>query len=323
MKITHATVDMSSGHDFSSESEIKLHSESSFRTIFAQVSDATASSSSDKTGPETQLLLMLETLIARMLAIITGNKESQAMDLREVLQTDVLPESDQRRPRAIVEMEWKTEKTESIREQESTRFSSTGKIETTDGRVLDFDLSLTMNRNYVSERTLTESGKAELRDPLVINFGGNSAELSGKRFTFDLDADGKSESICGLGSSSGYLAIDSNGDGCINNGSELFGTRSGDGFADLSRLDSDGNHWLDEADAAYDSLRIWKNNGTGQESLSTLRDAGVGALYLGSTETSFDLTDDENRLLAHIRASGVYLMENGNVGSLQQVDLTI
>ena len=40
---------------------------------------------------------------------------------------------------------------------------------------------------------------------------------------------------------SGYLALDKNGDGTINDGSELFGTRNGDGFADLAQYDEDGN----------------------------------------------------------------------------------
>jgi len=126
-----------------------------------------------------------------------------------------------------------------------------------------------------------------------------------------------------LGSASGYLAIDNNADGRINDGSELFGTRSGDGFADLARFDSDGNHWLDEADPVFDSLRVWQHDAGGKDILSTLRDKGVGALYLGSTETPFALTDKENRLLAQIRASGVYLKEDGRAGSLQQIDLAV
>lgn len=76
-----------------------------------------------------------------------------------------------------------------------------------------------------------------------------------------------------------------NGDGCVNNGSELFGTCSGDGAADLAGLDSDGNRWLDEADAAYDTLRVWQRDERGQSTLSSLRERGVGALYLGSSET--------------------------------------
>ena len=65
------------------------------------------------------------------------------------------------------------------------------------------------------------------------------AEVSDQTFYFDLDADGKEEEISVL-NGSGYLALDKNGDGTINDGSELFGTRNGDGFADLAQYDEDG-----------------------------------------------------------------------------------
>ena len=54
-----------------------------------------------------------------------------------------------------------------------------------------------------------------------------------------------------------------------------------------------------------------------------MREQGIGALYLGASETQFSLTDDENRLLAQIRASGFYLRESGSVGSVQQIDLAV
>ena len=54
-----------------------------------------------------------------------------------------------------------------------------------------------------------------------------------------------------------------------------------------------------------------------------MRERGAGALYLESVTTPFSLTDSENRLLAQIRASGVYLREDGGVGTLQQVDLAV
>ena len=70
-------------------------------------------------------------------------------------------------------------------------------------------------------------------------------------------------------------------------------------------------------------LRIWAPDGDGRDGLSTLAQRGVGALYLDSVDTPFSLTDSENRLLAQIRASGVYLREDGGVGTLQQVDLAV
>lgn len=323
MKIEQSAVTMNASHNFSSESEVRFSSESSFRTIFDSVSQA----GETPTGGDrqAQLLLMLEDLIARMLEFISGNKTTQITDLREVLATDDAGITGQgaHRPSRVVEMGWKSEFTETLREHEDTDFSSTGKIQTADGRMLDFKLDLAMCRDYECERKTTDSGSVVLRDPLVINFDGKSAELSGKRFEFDLDADGKTEVLQGFSSGSAYLAIDSNADGRINDGSELFGTRSGNGFADLAKLDNDGNSWLDESDAAFDTLRIWQHDAAGKDTLSTLREKGVGALYLGSVETPFALTDSENRMLAQIRASGVYLREDGRAGSLQQVDLAV
>ena len=49
----------------------------------------------------------------------------------------------------------------------------------------------------------------------------------------------------------------------------------------------------------------------------------VGALYLGSAETPFALTDWGNARLGYVRASGVYLREDGNVGTMQQIDLAV
>ncbi len=325
MKIEQSAVAMSASHSFSSEYQVSFESERSFRTIFNGVSQTDAVAPGSATDREQRVLLLLETLIARMLALILGKTGAPVTDIRDVLKTEAaaVPEQDAAAPGRVSEMEWRSELTETVREHESADFSSTGQIQTADGRRLDFRLDLAMCRDFMCERKMLDSGKVELRDPLVINFDGKAAELSGKRFTFDLDADGRTESIDSLAGSSGYLAIDNNGDGRINDGSELFGTRSGNGFGDLAKLDSDGNHWLDEADPGFAALRVWQRAASGQDTLSGLHDKGVGALYLGSTETPFTLTDTGNRTLAQIRASGIYLREDGGAGSLQQIDLAV
>ena len=77
-------------------------------------------------------MLRLEALIARLLEFISGHQDSPVTDLREVLQTKGadLPDSASGRPRRVVEMELKQQVTESIREHESTDFTSTGTIRT-------------------------------------------------------------------------------------------------------------------------------------------------------------------------------------------------
>ena len=139
-------------------------------------------------------------------------------------------------------------------EFEQTSFAANGVIKTTDGKEIRFDLQLEMSRSYHEESDVSlRLGDAtrQKKDPLVLNFAGTAAQLGDQRFKFDLDADGTAESINRLASGSGFLTLDRNHDGRINNGGELFGTRSGDGFADLAALDGDGNGWIDENDADY------------------------------------------------------------------------
>lgn len=327
MKIEQSAVAMSAGHSYSSEHESAVASAISFRQVFAGVDaglePAAGVAARGEGDRQAQLLLMLQELIGRMLDLLAG--ESSSSGLSDALATDCpgLPASsvDGQTPRWV--MDWSRVSTERVEEHERTDFSSTGQILTADGRTLDFALGLSMCRDYSCTRASVEGGTVELRDPLLINFDGRAADLEGQCFAFDLDADGTAERVHELASGSGYLAIDRNADGCINDGSELFGTRSGDGFADLAALDNDGNRWLDEADAAFSTLRVWRRDEAGQDRLTTLAGSGVGALYLGSAATPFALTDGENRLRGQVRASGIYLNEDGSAGSLQQIDLAV
>jgi len=101
------------------------------------------------------------------------------------------------------------------------------------------------------------------------------------------------------------------------------GNFSGQGFAELSAYDQDGNQWLDENDAIYQSLRIWSKDAEGRDQLVALGERGVGAIYLGHVTTPFSLRDSENQLLGQVRDSGVFLGENGGAGTIQQVDLSV
>ena len=131
------------------------------------------------------------------------------------------------------------------------------------------------------------------------------------------------DEISMLREGSGFLALDKNGDGKINDGSELFGTRSGNGFADLAVYDEDGNGWIDENDEIFDKLRVWSKDKDGKDVLKTLKEADVGAIYLGSTNSQFSLTDKkDNEVLGAVRSTGIYLKEStGMAGTVQQVDL--
>ena len=149
------------------------------------------------------------------------------------------------------------------------------------------------------------------------------SQLTTTKFSFDIDSDGQNDQIAFVTPDSGFVALDRNGDGVVNDGSELFGAASGNGFAELARYDQDGNHWIDENDAVWAQLRIWSKDAAGNDRLDTLAARNVGALYLGNTATPFQLKDQANATLGVIRSSSIYLQENGTAGTLQQLDLVV
>ncbi|HXE40398.1 MAG TPA: VCBS repeat-containing protein [Azonexus sp.] len=212
---------------------------------------------------------------------------------------------------------------ESYTEIEQTSFSASGTVKTADGRELSFSLDLSMSRSYHEESnvSLRVGDAARKTDPLVLNFSGTAAQLTGQRFAFDLDADGDKEQINFVAPGSGFLVFDRNQDGKINNGSELFGPSTNNGFGELAKLDGDHNGWIDENDAAFNKLQIWTRDGN-QDKLQSLAAAGVGAIALSSINTPYALKTNDNGLLGQIRSSGIFLQEDGAAGTIQQIDLT-
>ncbi|MCP3941850.1 MAG: hypothetical protein GY710_10255 [Desulfobacteraceae bacterium] len=211
-------------------------------------------------------------------------------------------------------------------EAEQMNFTSTGEIVTEDGTIIKFSLDLSMDRAFLS-KTHQESivhtwqEQVVLTDPLVISLDGSLPQLSDTSFEFDLDNDGDLEKINFVSSGSGFLALDKNGDQKINNGSELFGPGTGNGFDELAAWDEDKNGWIDENDAVFSKLSVWTKDENGEDQLISLKDAGLGAIYLESAVTSFDMTGQDNDLKGKLQSSGIFLFENGKVGSIQQIDL--
>lgn len=216
-----------------------------------------------------------------------------------------------------------TEKSGFMMEQETTSFSATGIVKTADGREINFGVNLEMSRGFAGSFLESSAEEVVLTDPLVINLESGTASVADRKFFFDLDADGDKEEISSLGQGSGFLAYDKNGDGEINDGSELFGTKSGDGFADLSKYDEDGNGWIDENDRIFKNLKVWTKDAEGKDKLVDLKSADVGAIYLGSANTQFHLNDTVNKTNAVIQKTGVFLRESGTVGTIQHVDLAV
>lgn len=206
---------------------------------------------------------------------------------------------------------------------EELKFSTSGSVSTKDGRQIDFKLAFSINKSVSTHESLSFKAGDALIDPLVLNFDGNTVTMGNIKHRFDLDLDGKDDEFSFVGSGSGFLALDKNGDGKINDGSELFGPTLGNGFSELMAYDKDSNMWIDENDAIFEKLLIWTKDENGNEELYSLKEKNVGALYLNAVSTTFDLNDNQNNQVAKMRESSLYLSENGRTGTLQEVDLRV
>ena len=293
----------------------------------AQGSDVTGTGDAAETVSDPRL-----TLLRLLFRYLTG-KDIEVVDARDLEPTRPPPEVPQA-PNAAGAADvrpsvgWGVEydRHESYSEAEVTQIAASGTVQTADGREIRFTLQLSMARSYHEESDLRlrlgDAARPQ-KDPLVINFGGSAAQLLDQRFSFDLDADGTAENINRLAAGSGFLVFDRNGDGRANDGSDLFGVKSGDGFTELAQLDGDANGWIDENDAAWSSLRVWTPAAEGAGSLRSLQEANVGAIALARVASPFALKDAANDTLGDIRSTGLYLQENGTAGTVQQVDLSV
>lgn len=254
-----------------------------------------------------------------------STKDLQAMGKETQEQLDQAQAAGQKMQQAQQRVGWGVEYDyyESHYESEKTTFSAQGVVRTADGKEISFSVDLSMSRQFMEENSISvRQGDAKMKDPLVINFNGNAAQLTQTKYSFDIDSDGQADQVSFVGPGSGFLALDKNADGKINDGSELFGAKSGDGFGELAAYDSDGNQWIDENDAIYSKLRIWSKDENGQDHLVGLGQAGVGAIYLGNVSTDFTLKNTQNQTDGQVRSTGVYLNEDGTAGTIQKVDLS-
>ncbi len=131
-----------------------------------------------------------------------------------------------------------------------------------------------------------------LFSPLVIDLDNDGrielTPLEGSNAFFDLDGTGFAQQTGWVQPDDGLLAIDVNGDGVINDISELFGNPTTDGFIELTALDSNGDGFINNLDAQFSDLLIWQDaDGDGYSDAGELvsaASAGVNFIDLDYAE---------------------------------------
>jgi len=210
-------------------------------------------------------------------------------------------------------------------------FKAVAKLQLEDGSTVEVSLDSTLFEAHYQSTQSQLLINGELVDPLVLTFGSNSgtsnAQLSQQKIAFDLNVDGEIDRISYATGTSAFLALDKNNNGRIDDGSELFGARSGDGFADLAAYDENSDGVIDESDAVFSQLRLSslgnREDNQDQLQLNTLAEKNVGAIFLANLATPINLQDDKQETTAVVRKSGLFLQEDFTPGIIQHVDIVV
>ncbi|MDB0544522.1 hypothetical protein LBW62_25100, partial [Ralstonia solanacearum] len=176
------------------------------------------------------------------------------------------------------------------------------------------------------------------RDPLTLDLDGDGLETlsaAASGVLFDHDGDGMKNGTGWVGSDDGFLVLDRNGNGNIDNGIELFGDstplssggKASDGFSALRDQDTNSDGVVDKLDLNWDKLRVWRDlnqDGISQPGeLFTLDELGIVS-FKTQPQANSQVLVDGNRIAdlgSYTRADG-RSMTVGDVGEMADIDLS-
>ena len=131
---------------------------------------------------------------------------------------------------------------------------------------------------------------ANVSSPIVFDLNGDGIQTTALKQSngkFDLLNTGKAIHSGWLSAEDGFLAMDHNANGIIDDRSELFGGAIGEGFAKLRALDDNHDGVIDKKDTAFDELKIWQdknsNHQTDAGELFNLHEYDIASINLDYT----------------------------------------
>ncbi|ROS05075.1 hemolysin type calcium-binding protein [Sinobacterium caligoides] len=153
------------------------------------------------------------------------------------------------------------------------------------------------------------------KDPLVLDLNGDGihfTSLEESNAQFDLNGNGFATNNSWLNADDGFLVMDKNRDGVINDISELFGSPERTGYEELADLDSNKDGIIDESDERFAELQVWQDsNGDGvsqADELRSLSEVGIASVSLAHVAVEGGQGD------AQLARQGTFEWENGEAG---------
>lgn len=264
--------------------------------------------------------VILERILQRFLQ--TGKKVE--MYPKSLNVADSLPKKESPSIQIGVKRQYTIEKTIQYERKDAIAFNTQAIIKTED-KEFNIELQCSYTKAFFEQHKETLSfEETNFLDPLIIQYDANASAFdtlsSTMSFQFDLKNDNTLVDIPALKKGNGFLVLDKNNNGVIDNGSEMFGPNTNNGFEELRAYDSDGNHWIDENDPIFNDLLIWSKNENNEESLIALGQSGIGALYLNEIKSDFTYNKSVNESMARLKANSIFLREDGTTGMLSSLD---
>ena len=128
--------------------------------------------------------------------------------------------------------------------------------------------------------------------PLPFGFSG-SGDPPVSLLALELDRDGFAQHTGWVASDDALLALDRNGNGRIDDITEVFGNRAVNGFTELAALDSNVDGTIDATDERFADLLLWRdlnaNGGSEAGELQSLADGGVTTMDLNAANSDTTL----------------------------------
>ncbi|AEE13735.1 Hemolysin-type calcium-binding region [Thermodesulfobium narugense DSM 14796] len=161
-------------------------------------------------------------------------------------------------------------------------------------------------------------------DPLVIDLSGKGIRLTdvnSSKAMFDLTGSGFANKVGWITNDEGFLVLDKNNNGKVDDISEMFGNSSTSGFQSLSAYDANKDGKIDSSDPIFKDLKVWQdtnNDGiTEPGELKSLSELGIKSISLNAQRTNITQNGNQITQIASVEK------EDGTTLQAADVNLTL